>query len=136
MSEEDKQKEINRLKNQDRGRVVKTTSVDFFLNCDTMDLDDIQTNDLVKPQLTEEIEDDDEDPEWNDVDIDEIKAPTTNAAVVTNEQKQIKEPAKKAPSSKGSSKHSSNQAQNLQEQDEAIISITPKQQSLSQQIHH
>lgn len=49
MSEEDKQKEINRLKNQDRGRVVKTTSVDFFLNCDTMDLDDIQTNDLVKP---------------------------------------------------------------------------------------
>lgn len=87
MSEEDKQKEINRLKNQDRGRVVKTTSVDFFLNCDTMDLDDIQTNDLVKPQLTEEIEDDDEDPEWNDVDIDEIKAPTTNATVVSNEQK-------------------------------------------------
>lgn len=48
LSEEEKQKELNRLKNQDRGRVVKTTSIDFFLNCDTMDLEGVETNQLKK----------------------------------------------------------------------------------------
>lgn len=46
MSEEERQKEINRLKNQNRGRVVKTTSIDFFLNCETMDLEALENERL------------------------------------------------------------------------------------------
>lgn len=44
MTDEEREKELNRLKNQDRGRVVKTMSIDFFLNCDTMNLDEIETD--------------------------------------------------------------------------------------------
>lgn len=78
MSEDDKQKEANRLKNQDRGRVVKTTSIDFFLNCDTMDLDEVETNEFLKKEPEPEEDDDEEDPEWNDIDIDEIKGPVAS----------------------------------------------------------
>lgn len=52
--------------NYDRGRIVRTTNIDFFLNCDTMN--DVQ---IAQHQAMEEEEE--EEPEWNDVDVEKLK---------------------------------------------------------------
>jgi hypothetical protein len=52
--------------NQERGRVVRTTNVDFFLNCETMDLSEIEKKSNTSPE-------EEEDPEWGDVYIEELK---------------------------------------------------------------
>lgn len=52
----------NRLENQQRGRVIKTTNIDFFLNCENMDLNEIDK------KMTDLIEDE-QDPEWDDVEL-------------------------------------------------------------------
>lgn len=80
MTEERRQKEKNRKDNQDRGRVIKTTNIDFFLNCDTMDLTELDEKIDTLPvaaALHHDDEEDEDDPEWNDIDVEEIKGATT-----------------------------------------------------------
>lgn len=45
---------------------MRTTNIDFFLNCDTMN--DVQ---IAQHQAMEEEEE--EEPEWNDVDVEKLK---------------------------------------------------------------
>lgn len=58
--------------NQDRGRVIKTKNIDFFLNCDLMGKEQIE-EELKQNKLDEEEEDDEDEPEWNDVDVEMLK---------------------------------------------------------------
>src|SRR5439155_11872572 len=53
--------------NPDRGRVIKTKNIDFFLNCDLMGKEQIEEE--IRLNKEEEEEDDEEEPEWNDVDV-------------------------------------------------------------------
>lgn len=63
--------ENERMKaNYERGRVIKTKNIDFFLNCDLMGKD--QIDEEMKLNAQQEEEDEDE-PEWNDVDIEMLK---------------------------------------------------------------
>lgn len=62
----DEKEKANKRENQDRGRVIRTTNVDFFLNCESMDLKEIEEKNLASPE-------DEDDPEWGDIDIEELK---------------------------------------------------------------
>lgn len=53
--------------NYERGRIVKTTNIDFFLNCDNMPEEEIEEK--KSPAADEE----EEDPLWNDVDVEQLK---------------------------------------------------------------
>ncbi|CDW82790.1 perq amino acid with gyf domain 1 [Stylonychia lemnae] len=103
----------NRQDNQDRGRVVRTTNVDYFLNCENMDLGD-------PGQQQDTPIEEEEDPLWDDIDVEEIK--------VESSQLPIKKPSPK------SSEKELISPQTIVEQDEAIISIKPKEQIPQQQV--
>ena len=51
-----------------RGKVINTTNVDYFLNCENM-----ASPDLGEQQVQADEEDED-DPLWNDVDVEVLKA--------------------------------------------------------------
>lgn len=46
--------------------MIRTTNVDFFLNCESMDLKEIEEKNIASPE-------DEDDPEWGDIDIEELK---------------------------------------------------------------
>ena len=56
-------------------KVIKTTDIEFFLNCDNMTVDEIATftkeEEDIKRFLGKDNEEDEEEPEWEDVE--EIK---------------------------------------------------------------
>ena len=53
--------------NYERGRIVKTTNIDFFLNCENMAAEEVIEE---KKSAADEEE---EDPLWNDVDVEQLK---------------------------------------------------------------
>lgn len=48
----------------DRGRIVRTTNIDYFLNCDDLPLE-------AEPEKVLDVSDidEEEEPEWDDVDV-------------------------------------------------------------------
>ena len=53
------------------GRIVKTTDIDIFLRCDDMSLEELQTT--YQPAVDEIKCEEEDDPEWAEVDVEEIK---------------------------------------------------------------
>ena len=62
----------NHKENCERGRIVKTKNVDLFLNCDNANMAELEG------QIVEEEQDDEEEPEWDDVDTDQLKSDNVN----------------------------------------------------------
>ena len=57
--------------NLQRGRLVKTTNIDFFLNCDYMNDEEIELKQ--KEEKVAEEQSDEEEPEWGEIDVEELK---------------------------------------------------------------